>query len=68
MRLKIILFILATTVIGCFYLQSQQIIELKHRIEILEKESVENTKRFKETNNILKIIIKEIQRTSKFIA
>ncbi len=51
MRLKIILFILATTVIGCFYLQSQQIIELKHRIEILEKESVENTKRFKETNS-----------------
>ncbi len=68
MRLKIILFILSLTVIGCFYSQSQQIIELKHRIEILEKESVENTKRFKETNNILKIIIKEIQRTSKFIA
>jgi len=37
---KLILFVLALTVVGCFYLQTQETIDLENKIESLESDIV----------------------------
>ena len=70
MTLKIILFILATTVIGCFYLQSQQIRNLENKVESLESDIEEINETVDEFNEVFIILIKEIKKANinRFIA
>ena len=70
MTLKIILFILATTVIGCFYLQSQQIRNLENKVESLESDIEKIRETVDEFNEVFIILIKEIKKANinRFIA
>ena len=70
MALKIILFILATTVIGCFYLQSQQIRNLENKVESLESDIEKIRETVDEFNEVFIILIKEIKKANinRFIA
>jgi len=67
-KLKVILLLLILTVAAAFYSQSVQMTKLEDRIEYLENEVKAHDKTFKEVYNIFRIIIKEIEKTSKFIA
>ena len=70
MTLKIILFILATTVIGCFYVQSQQIRNLENKVESLESDIEKIRETVDEFNEVFIILIKEIKKANinRFIA
>lgn len=70
MTLKIILFILATTVVGCFYLQSQQIRDLENKVESLESDIEKIRETVDEFNEVFIILIKEIKKANinRFIA
>lgn len=70
MTLKIILFILATTVIGCFYVQSQQIRDLENKVESLESDIEKIRETVDEFNEVFIILIKEIKKANinRFIA
>lgn len=67
MILKIILVILLLTIIGCFYSQSQQIINLENRIELLESDIEECNKKLNTFNDIFIILINEIKKVNRFI-
>jgi len=66
--LKTILILLSLTIIGCFYVHSSQISKLEKQIEELEIKAEHHDQTFKETFNIFRIIVREIEKTSKFIA
>jgi hypothetical protein len=68
MKLKIILITFVITISACFYFQSQQILELRNRVETLEAQAKKADENFKTIDTIFRIIIKEIEKTSKFIA
>jgi hypothetical protein len=68
MKLKIILITFVITISACFYFQSQQILELRNRVETLEAQGKKADENFKTIDTIFRIIIKEIEKTSKFIA
>ena len=70
MTLKIILFILAATVIGCFYVQSQQIRDLENKVESLESDIEKIRETVDEFNEVFIILIKEIKKANinRFIA
>lgn len=67
MILKIILVILLLTIIGCFYSQSQQIINLENRIELLESDIEECNKKLNTFDDIFIILINEIKKVNRFI-
>ena len=67
MILKIILFILSLTIIGCFYSHSQQIINLENRIELLESDIEECNKKLNTFDDIFIILINEIKKVNRFI-
>ena len=62
MALKIILFILAATVIGCFYLQSQQIRNLENKVESLESDIEEINEKVIQFDTLFIILINEIKK------
>lgn len=66
MILKIILVILLLTIIGCFYSQSQQIINLENRIESLESDIEECNKKLNTFDDIFIILINEIKKSNRF--
>jgi hypothetical protein len=68
MKLKILSIALSITIVACFYFQSQQIIELQNRVESLQSNMNKSNENFKSINIIFRILIKEIQKTSNFIA
>lgn len=67
MILKIILFILSLTIIGCFYSQSQQIINLENRIESLESNAEECNKKLNTFDDIFIILVNEIKKINRFV-
>ena len=67
MILKIILVILLLTIIGCFYSQSQQIINLENRIELLESDIEECNKKLNTFDDIFIILINKIKKVNRFI-
>ena len=67
MILNIILFILSLTIIGCFYSQSQQIINLENRIELLESDIEECNKKLNTFDEVFIILINEIKKVNRFI-
>lgn len=67
MILKIILVILLLTIIGCFYSQSQQILNLENRIELLESDIEECNKKLNTFDDIFIILINEIKKLNRFI-
>lgn len=67
MILKIILVILLLTIIGCFYSQSQQILNLENRIELLESDIEECNKKLNTFDEVFIILINEIKKVNRFI-
>lgn len=59
---KLILFVLALTVVGCFYLQTQQTIDLENKIESLESDIVNINETIDEFDEVFILLIQEIRK------
>jgi hypothetical protein len=59
---KLILFVLALTVVGCFYLQTQQTIDLENKIESLESDIVNINETIDEFDEVFILLIEEIRK------
>ena len=66
MVLKLILFILALTAVGCFYLQSQQTIELENKVESLESDIENINKTLSEFDEVFILLIQEIRKEKRY--
>jgi hypothetical protein len=59
---KLILFVLALTVVGCFYLQTQETIDLENKIESLESDIVNINETIDEFDEVFILLIQEIRK------
>jgi hypothetical protein len=59
---KLILFILSVTIVACFYLQTQQTIDLENKVESLESDIAKLNKTIDEFDEVFIILIKEMQK------
>ena len=59
---KLILFILALTVVGCFYLQSQQILDLENKVESIESDIKNINEILDEFDEVFILLIEEIRK------
>jgi len=59
---KLILFVLALTVVGCFYLQTQETIDLENKIESLESDIVNINETIAEFDEVFILLIQEIRK------
>ena len=59
---KLILFILALTVVGCFYLQSQQILDLENKVESFESDIKNINETLDEFDEVFILLIEEIRK------
>lgn len=59
---KLILFVLALTVVGCFYLQTQQTINLENKVELLESDIVNINETLDEFDEVFILLIQEIRK------
>jgi len=59
---KLILFILALTVVGCFYLQSQQILDLENKVESIESDIKNINETLDEFDEVFILLIEEIRK------
>ena len=59
---KLICFILAITVVACFYLQTQQTIDLENRVEALESDIANINKTIAEFDEVFILLIEEIRK------
>jgi hypothetical protein len=62
---KLILFVLALTVVGCFYLQTQQTIDLENKIESLESDIVNINETIAEFDEVFILLIQEIRKENR---
>ncbi len=60
MLLKVIVFVLAITVVGCFYLQTQQTIDLENKVESLELDIENINETMDEFDEVFILLIEEI--------
>jgi len=59
---KLILFVLALTVVGCFYLQTQETIDLENKVESLESDIVNINETIAEFDEVFILLIQEIRK------
>ncbi len=59
---KLILFVLALTVVGCFYLQTQETIDLENKVESLESDIANLNKAVDEFDTVFILLIQEIRK------
>jgi len=59
---KIILFILAVTIVACFYTQTQQTIDLENKVESLESDIANLNKAVDEFDTVFILLIEEIRK------
>jgi len=62
---KLILFVLALTVVGCFYLQTQETIDLENKIESLESDIVNINETIAEFDEVFILLIQEIRKENR---
>jgi len=62
---KLILFVLALTVVGCFYLQTQETIDLENKIESLESDIVNINETIDEFDEVFILLIQEIRKENR---
>jgi len=61
---KLICFILAITVVACFYLQTQETIDLENKVESLESDIENLNKAINEFDEVFIFLIEEIRNGS----
>ena len=59
---KLILFILAVTIVACFYLQTQETIDLENKVESLESDIANINQTINEFDEVFIILMKEMQQ------
>jgi len=59
---KIILFILSVTIVACFYLQTQQTIDLENKVESLESDVANLNETVDEFDRVFILLIEEIRQ------
>jgi hypothetical protein len=62
---KLILFVLALTVVGCFYLQTQETIDLENKVESLESDIVNINETIAEFDEVFILLIQEIRKENR---
>ena len=63
---KLICFILAITVVACFYLQTQQTIDLENKVESLESDIANINKTIAEFDEVFIILINEMRKEKAY--
>ena len=63
---KLICFILAITVVACFYLQTQQTIDLENKVESLESDIANINKAINEFDEVFILLIQEIRKEKSY--
>ena len=58
---KLILFLLAVTVVACFYTQTQQTIDLENKVESLESDVANLNETVDEFDRVFILLIEEIR-------
>jgi|TARA_B100001093_G_C26658463_1_gene940720 hypothetical protein len=59
---KLILFILSVTIVACFYLQTQQTIDLENKVESLESDVANLNETVDEFDRVFILLIEEIRQ------
>ena len=59
---KLILFLLAVTVVACFYLQTQETIDLENKVAALESDIANINQTINEFDEVFIILMKEMQQ------
>ena len=59
---KLILFILAVTIVACFYLQTQHTIDLENKVAALESDIANINQTINEFDEVFIILMKEMQQ------
>jgi hypothetical protein len=59
---KLILFLLAVTVVACFYTQTQQTIDLENKVESLESDVANLNETVDEFDRVFILLIEEIRQ------
>ena len=63
---KLIVFVLAITVVGCFYLQTQQTIDLENKVESLELDIENINETMDEFDEVFILLIQEIRKQKSY--
>ena len=59
---KLIVFLLAVTIVACFYLQTQETIDLENKVESLESDIANINQTINEFDEVFIILMKEMQQ------
>jgi uncharacterized membrane protein (Fun14 family) len=63
---KLICFILGITVVACFYLQTQETINLENKVELLESDIENLNKAINEFDEVFILLIEEIRKEKAY--
>ena len=63
---KLVVFVLALTVVGCFYSQSKQILNLENKVESLESDIKTVNEILDEFDEVFILLIEEIRKQKSY--